>query len=68
MVPKSAVSVVMALPSREPTETDKENECSVCLSALDSGEIVELPCKHTFHRTCILLSIANVYLIYIIKK
>lgn len=32
-----------------------EDHCSICLEALESleGSVVELPCAHCFHKTCI---------------
>jgi E3 ubiquitin-protein ligase DOA10 len=46
----------MNLPSRRVTENDEK--CSVCLAPnddLDGSEIyLTLPCKHDFHKECIL--------------
>ncbi|KAJ3692168.1 hypothetical protein LUZ60_012518 [Juncus effusus] len=37
------------------TDPEKNNECSICISALEDGESVrEMPvCKHLFHKDCI---------------
>lgn len=43
------------LPSRqiEETETGKK-ECNICIEAYRKGDnVIELPCKHLFHKECI---------------
>jgi len=37
----------------EPKNINKENECSVCLLLLSTDTVVELPCKHRYHKKCI---------------
>jgi hypothetical protein len=41
------------------TQTCKEENCQICLESINKEEeIYDLPCKHTFHSTCLDQSIS----------
>ncbi|KAM7368821.1 hypothetical protein PAMP_013128 [Pampus punctatissimus] len=37
----------------EEEETDVDEKCTICLSMLEDGEDVRLPCMHLFHQGCV---------------
>jgi hypothetical protein len=42
------------LPTREPSEADKNENCCICLDSYHDGEVItDLPCGHFFHKSCI---------------
>ena len=44
----------LKFPTRESTEADESDECSICLENYKKGEQkATLPCKHEFHESCI---------------
>ncbi|KAK8819619.1 hypothetical protein WA556_002607 [Blastocystis sp. ATCC 50177/Nand II] len=51
----SARSLVAALSDQTPTEAMLSEECPICLNGYTQEDrIIELPCKHSFHHSCIL--------------
>lgn len=51
--PPTSKSVLESMPKRMTTEADADQECAVCKEVFQQEEVVELPCKHIFHKDCV---------------
>lgn len=55
-VPEASKKAIAKLPVHELTEDEPDMECAVCKQPGEKGEKYKiLPCKHEFHKECILL-------------
>ncbi|MDD9952016.1 MAG: hypothetical protein OXT67_10690, partial [Zetaproteobacteria bacterium] len=35
-------------------QDEKSEECAICLEVEENAEVFQLPCKHTFHKSCVM--------------